>query len=79
VSTGVHNIAFLLSPDRFHAFDLFFFGHKTACLHKWVRMGTGVVTAKGTRVEQDAVAKPLHSIVVLWSRQLWLCGVLQNK
>jgi len=32
VSRGVHNIAFLLSPDHFHAFDLvffsfFFFGH----------------------------------------------------
>ena len=26
VSRGVHNIAFLLSPDRFGAFDLFFFG-----------------------------------------------------
>src|SRR6266436_4971026 len=25
VSRGVHNIAFLLSPDRFRAFDLFFF------------------------------------------------------
>jgi len=26
VSRGVHNIAFSLSPDRFRAFDLFFFG-----------------------------------------------------
>jgi hypothetical protein len=25
VSTGVHNIAFLLLPDRFRAFDLVFF------------------------------------------------------
>jgi hypothetical protein len=24
VSRGAHNIAFLLSPDRFRAFDLFF-------------------------------------------------------
>jgi hypothetical protein len=30
VSRGVHNIAFLLSPDRFRAFDLLFFRFKGA-------------------------------------------------
>jgi hypothetical protein len=34
VSRGVHNIAFLLSPDRFRAFDLYFFwlGRRRAVL-----------------------------------------------
>jgi hypothetical protein len=27
VSTGVHNIAFSLSPDHFRTFDLVFFSH----------------------------------------------------
>lgn len=34
VSTGVHNIAFLLLPDHFRAFDLFFFWHILGCNEK---------------------------------------------
>lgn len=68
VSTGVHNIAFSLSPDRFRAFDLVFFllfflfwcndgphekgDDKMGCRTGWGR----VVTVKGTRVGQDGVA-----------------------
>jgi hypothetical protein len=71
VSTGVHNIAFSLSPDRFRAFDLVFFfsffsffcssGAMTAHIKGDDKMGrrTGcgrVVTVKGTRAGQGAVA-----------------------
>jgi hypothetical protein len=66
VSTGVHNIAFSLSPDRFRAFDLFFFfGAMTVHIKGFDQKvaeqdgdrGGIMATVKGTHVKQDAVAE----------------------
>jgi hypothetical protein len=53
VSRGVHNIAFLLSPDRFRAFDLFFLLKKGTTKNS-VGRGIGGDSVRG--VNQDAVA-----------------------
>jgi hypothetical protein len=57
VSTGVHNIAFLLLPDHFRAFDLFFFGTSWGAMKRGQQKRVQSLGDSKRGAERDAVGE----------------------
>jgi len=66
VSTGVHNIAFLVSPDHFRPYDLFF----TDDYHKGLQVLVSCRQLKGTTstlmtIQQMGISKIYYTLTAL--------------